>query len=314
VIRSLRRRRACAGAVLASAAGLLAACATVGPGWPAPVADPLHEPFSYRAPRAVQVPTIGAGLEAGAWASAPWTEWFGDIEGDRRPAPRLRTRAKVMWDDRNLYIAAEMEEPHVWSSLRARDAIVFHDNDFEAFIDPDGDGREYYELEANAAGTLFDLYLHRSYRDGGPAIHEWDAQGIVTEVAVDGTPDDPRDQDRGWIVQWSVPWSAFRTPVDARIASLPEGQRGFGESSRAGRAPRTGESWRMNFSRVQWKHLVTPGSAPSAPPAYSKVPGVREDNWTWTPQWAIDMHLPRFWGTVTFVEPAAAPSPPAPSR
>jgi hypothetical protein len=25
-----------------------------------------------------------------------------------------------------------------------------------------------------------------------------------------------------------------------------------------------------------------------------------EDNWVWTPQWAVDMHLPQHWGTVTF--------------
>jgi hypothetical protein len=26
-----------------------------------------------------------------------------------------------------------------------------------------------------------------------------------------------------------------------------------------------------------------------------------EDNWVWSPQWAVDMHLPQFWGRVTFV-------------
>ena len=65
----------------------------------------------------------------------------------------------------------------------------------------------------------------------------------------------------------------------------------------------------MNFSRVQWRHTVVPGAGPSATPGYAKVPGVREDNWTWTPQWAVDMHIPRFWGTVTFVGPTTAPSP-----
>src|SRR5688572_1733149 len=68
------------------------------------------------------------------WAAVPWTEDFVDIQGDARPRPRFRTRAKICWDDAHLYIAAEMEEPHVWATLTRRDSVIFHDNDFEIFI------------------------------------------------------------------------------------------------------------------------------------------------------------------------------------
>ena len=37
--------------------------------------------------------------------------------------------------------------------LTKHDAVIFHDNDFEVFIDPDGDNHEYYELELNALNT-----------------------------------------------------------------------------------------------------------------------------------------------------------------
>ena len=47
---------------------------------------------------------------------------------------------KMLWDARALYIAAELQEPDVRGSVRGRDSVVFHDNDFEVFIDPDGDG------------------------------------------------------------------------------------------------------------------------------------------------------------------------------
>jgi hypothetical protein len=148
---------------------------------------------------------------------------------------------------------------------------------------------------------VFDLFLHRSYRNGGPAIHEWDAQGIVTEVVVDGTADDARDVDGGWTIQWTVPWSAFVPPRDARIDTLPEGQREFGDRRRAGAAPRPGDAWRINFSRVQWRHNHEQAAVDGGRAPYAKVPGTPEDNWTWTPQWAVDMHLPQHWGRVTFV-------------
>jgi hypothetical protein len=227
----------------------------------------------------------------------------------------------MLWDAKCLYIGAEVTEPDVWATLHEHDQVVFQDNDFEAFIDPDGDGNEYYEIEINALGTLFDLFLHRSYRNGGPAIHQWDASGIVRGVAVDGTLNDPRDIDRRWVVTMAIPWKAFAPPKDPRIDALPEGQRSFGEAARGGRAPKAGDTWRINFSRVQWRHdrerldadgtRITPFNVTDraammrqdgAFNEYSKRPGLPEDNWVWSPQWAIDMHLPQYWGKVTFVK------------
>ena len=37
--------------------------------------------------------------------------------------------------------------------MKEHDSVMFHENDFEFFIDPNGDNHEYYELEINALGT-----------------------------------------------------------------------------------------------------------------------------------------------------------------
>ncbi len=63
---------------------------------------------------------------------------------DRHPA--FRTRCKMLWDTTYLYIAAELEEPHVWGKLTRHDQIIYNDNDFEVFIDPDNDTHHYFEL------------------------------------------------------------------------------------------------------------------------------------------------------------------------
>jgi hypothetical protein len=255
---------------------------------------------------------MGGSLERGAWAAAPWTEDFADIEGARKPAPAYRTRAKMLWDDRFLYVGAELQDPHVWSTLSKHDEVVFHDNDFEVFIDPDGDCREYYEIEINAQGTVFDLFLHRTYRAGGPAIAAWDvASPFSKAIAFDGTPNDPRDVDRGWTVMMAIPWSAFVPPHAAEIDALPADQRDFGDRLRNGAAPKPGATWRINFSRVQWRHNHETldadgrrtGATVQGTEPYAKRPGLAEDNWVWSPQWAIDMHLPQYWGRVTFTKP-----------
>lgn len=284
------------------------------PGDPTPQ-KPEHAPRSYDAKYAAVAPKLDGKLDDPQWATAPWTEAFVDIQGSALPAPRHRTRAKMLWDDKHFYIAAQLDEPHVWATLRKHDEIVFHDNDFEVFIDPDGDAREYYELEVNAFGTIFDLFLHRRYKDGGPAEHGWNAEGLKTAIHVNGTLNDPTDTDKGWTLEWAIPWSAFKPPAWDKP--------GFGEKERGAAAPKPGETWRVNFSRVQWQHDWEGRTAPkpvekpvndrydqdppkpgeNARPGYTKTPGKPEDNWVWTPQWQIDMHDPRWWGRVRFIRP-----------
>ena len=82
---------------------------------------------------------IDGRLDDAAWTAARWTDYFVDIEGDGKPQPRFRTRVKMLWDDEYFYLAADMEEPHVWATFTRHDSVIFHDNDFEVFIDPNGD-------------------------------------------------------------------------------------------------------------------------------------------------------------------------------
>jgi len=222
-------------------------------------------------------PVIDGVLDDAAWQTAPWTGEFVDIEGPTKPIPHLATRAKMAWDDTYFYVAAEMEEPHVWATLTERDAVIYHDNDFEVFIDPDGDNHQYYELEINALGTEWDLFLVKPYRDGGPAVNAWDIQGLKTAVRVDGTLNDPSDEDRGWSVEIAIPWKVL-----AEAAGRPA-------------PPAHGDIWRVNFSRVQWQLDVRGG-------AYAKVPDTPENNWVWSPQGLIAMHYPEMWGEVIFTD------------
>ncbi|MBN2448488.1 MAG: carbohydrate-binding family 9-like protein [Phycisphaerae bacterium] len=244
---------------------------------PSPAPPELGPPLRYTCHRAVQPLTIDGRLDEPAWKLAAPTPPFVDIQGPHMPAPRFETRARMLWDDTYFYIAAEMQEPHVWGTLTEHDEIVFHDNDFEVFIDPDGDRREYYEIEINALNTIFDLLLVRTYVDGGPALHDWNCAGLVTASHIDGTLNDPSDTDAGWTIEMAIPWTTL-----AQYARCPA-------------PPDVGDTWRVNFSRVEWRHRVADG-------CYERLPDAVADNWVWTPQGVINMHLPEHWGYVEFAE------------
>ena len=222
---------------------------------------------------------VDGRLDEPAWAATAWSAAFIDIEGDRQPP--LATRVKMLWDDEFFYVAAHMEEPHVSATLTARDSVIFQDNDFEVFIDPDGDTHAYYELEVNALNTVWDLMLVQPYRDGGPAIHAWDIAGLETGVHVSGTINRADDRDDSWSVEIAMPWKILAEAAPGRTA------------------PRAGDQWRVNFSRVQWRFDVKDGKYVKRPDPKTGKP-LPEDNWVWSPQGAINMHMPERWAFVEF--------------
>jgi len=242
---------------------------------------PKPEPRGYVCYRTGVVITVDGKLGEPGWITAPWTEYFVDIEGQGKPVPRFNTRAKMLWDSANLYIAAELEEPHLWARLKRRDTVIFYDPDFEVFIDPDGDTHGYYELEVNALGTAWDLLLPKPYRDGGPAIDSWDVQGLQVGISLQGTLNDPTDIDQGWTVEIGLPWEVLN------------------EYAGDAKSPGPGDQWRINFSRVEWRTLINGESyTKEINPATGKP--YPEDNWVWSPQGRINIHMPEMWGYVQF--------------
>ena len=221
-------------------------------------------PLMYPCHFTSSAPKIDGKLDDPEWKQAPWTSDFVDIEGEERPKPRFRTRTKMLWDHRYLYIGAQLEEPDVKAKLTEHDSVIFHDNDFEVFLKPLPSSPSYYEFEMNALNTGWDLFLPKPYKMGGSADNSWDIDGLKTAVSIQGTLNNSSDRDRGWTLEIAYPLNAFRS----RQQIAP---------------PDVGTVWRINFSRVEWKA----GQA-------------KEDNWVWSPQGIVDMHVPERWGFLQF--------------
>jgi len=215
-----------------------------------------------------------------SWQQAEWSEYFQDIEGDAKPEPLYNTRFKMLWDSENLYILAELEEPHIWAYYKTHDQIVYRENDFEIFIDPDRDTHNYFEFELNAQNTLFDLFMPKPYRNGGRAEINWNIKDFKSAVSLNGTLNYPVDIDEKWTVEVAVPFKYLTKNGKYTI-------------------PKDGSYWKINFSRVQWQTEVIDGK-------YQKIKDVKtgkyksENNWVWSAPGVINMHFPERWGLVQF--------------
>lgn len=244
----------------------------------------LSEPKHYVCYYTDKEINIDGNIEKEIWKKADWTDLFVDIEGDLKPLPNQKTRVKMLWDSTYLYIAAELEEEHIWAYLENHDDIVFRDNDFEVFIDPDNDAKNYFEYEINARQTVFDLFLPHPYRHSSFALHNWDFKGVKHAVKIFGTLNNGNDKDEKWTVEIAIPFTDLSFGLD-------NGK------------PTIDKPWRINFSRVEWDTRWENGKYVKLTDNEGKQ--LAEQNWVWSPVGAISMHMPERYGYLKFSDKLA---------
>lgn len=254
----------------------------------------------YRASAPIR---IDGRLDEKAWQDAAWTEAFEDHQAPYAPPPWKTTRAKMLYDDEGLYVAARLQEENVWGAIARRDSIVYYENDIEVFLDPTAGAVDYFEFELNPLNTMFDMFHLNDNNRGALADRRYDAPGARHAVSVQGTLNQHHDTDDGWTMELMIPLADLAS-WNPRM-SLPV---------------RRGDLWRVNFSRVQYLHVYHQ-------PFPYLLPDRCED-WVWNTVHSGSLHVPEMWGKVLFSDRPAgagrdealeagfpfrlAPDPPAP--
>ncbi len=245
---------------------------------------PDFKPRQYFCRRAQKPFTLDGRLDKPFWEEAEFTPLFVDIEGEHMAKPKYDTRAKMLWDEENLYIGAELWGDEIWAYQTERDCVIFEDNDFEIFIDPSGTSHQYIEFEMNARNTIWDLLLTKPYRDQGNPINGFDISGIKTAVYIDGELNNPAARNKFWSVEVVMPFAVLSQCHPSR-----------------GESPKLGDYWRINFSRVQWEVDIVKGEyVKRLDPSTGKP--LPEFNWVYSPTGVINMHYPELWAFLHFTE------------
>ena len=184
-------------------------------------------------------------LDDAAWKDAASTGPFvRTMDGSKT---EQLTTAKALWDDNNLYVAFDVEDTDIWTTLDKRDDKLWTQEAVEIFIDADGDGKTYVELQTNPKGALFDSYLP-AYRKNE---NDFDS-GAKVAVNVSGTLDKRDDKDKGWTAEMQIPLVSVKgKEKDKPMANV---------------LPVVGSTWRVNFFRLdQPKDKPQVGAAWSPP-------------------------------------------------
>jgi len=251
--------------------------------------------------RHTQLPYIGTPdgmLDKPFWEQAAPISDFHDIEGDTKPRPLKKTEVRMLWDEKYLYIGAKLWDDEIWATVTERDSIIFFDNDFEIFLSPKYNTHQYYEIELNALGTIWDLMMDKPVRDLVNRINAWDVRGLQSAVYVEGELNNPAADNRFWSVELLIPWVPLREAEAVPEEILPKHI-----------VPNIGEIWRLNFSRVEYQVDIVDNQYIKRCDSTGKP--LPEYNWVWAPTGIIDIHMPEMWGYLMFGDQDTVFAPPA---
>lgn len=178
-------------------------------------------------------------------------------------------KVRVLFDAERIYLGYEVSDTFLKSTFTNHDDHLWEQDAIEVMLDPDGDGKNYFEVQVSPAGLVFDTRYDtvRQPRPFGDV--NWSSLASA-KVSVNGTLNDDAT-DEGYVVEMSMPWKAFAVgPTPAT-------------------PPTDGTAWRINFYVMDAQRDGQRAVAWSAP----RVP---------------DFHTPARFGTVMFGLPRVAPA------
>ncbi|MBT5873526.1 MAG: carbohydrate-binding family 9-like protein [Candidatus Latescibacteria bacterium] len=256
--------------------------------------DHLPPVVRYTCRRVTDAMKIDGGLTEKAWENAEWSSPFVEISDGG--VASVATRLALLWDADFLYAGYRVEDHDIRGSMGAfHDHVYMEDDDVELFVEGDG---YYYEIGINPLNNVYELrwtwleplvreqryeelevllrredYLYYVARDGDKLGRIGDLNyrlpGLQTAVHLDGVLNQPEINDRGWTVEFALPWDGLRSVSGG--APMP---------------PRAGDTLRMMGYRMH--HFRA-----------DEKSGQHEAS-TWNVVGGGNIHNPDRWSTVVF--------------
>jgi len=173
-------------------------------------------------------------MEEISWSRAPELQFFVPPE---KTAPLSQTEARMLWNDKYLFVGFKARDKDILGSLTQRDSQTFKEDVLEIFFKPKEKDDRYYNFEINALGTIYDAV-------NAPTIRwrerkKWNSPGILININIGGTLNNKNDKDDSWHMEVAVPFKD--------IAAI------------GGTAPNPEEKWLFHLARYDYSSYLPDG-------------------------------------------------------
>ena len=147
---------------------------------------------------------------------------------DSGAPPLFGTKTKLMWDDSYLYISFQCADNGIYAKKTKKNDALWQEEAVEVFLDFEGEGKHYIEIEVNPLNAVFDKFMDGIRR---PLPEEmWDS-GVKTAVHQESAYIDGDSAVVGWTMELAFPFEAL-----GGKSQVP---------------PKPGDEWRINLYRVK---------------------------------------------------------------
>lgn len=155
-------------------------------------------PTSARAVRVSRPPVIDGRDTDDAWLLTPPLRDFRQFDPGEDIDPAFRTEARVVYDDRYLYVVVRAFDPHPDSIVRllSRRDVKTSSDQLKIVIDAFHDRRTGVEMSINPAGVKRDYSIYGDVTEDPTWDGVWDAVASVDSL--------------GWVAEFRVPFSQLR--------------------------------------------------------------------------------------------------------
>ena len=216
---------------------------------------------SYLCKRIERDLDISGKVDDPLWATAETARLNNPCNGE---PGNFKSTAKLLYNDRYLYIAFECEDDYAWGTHTERDAPIWKQECVEVFICPSGIIRQYYEINVSPRNVVYDSFVLNGSAADGPrnmiSFEAYNTPGMVTKVHIDGELGVKGA--KGWSAEYAIPHSAL-------IGNMHL-------------TPQSGDEWRLNLYRID---------------SYEEG---KLDLYSWAEVEIRDFHRPWMFGTLIF--------------
>ncbi|MEM7019493.1 MAG: DUF5916 domain-containing protein, partial [Pseudomonadota bacterium] len=139
-------------------------------------------------------------LDEGIWQQLPAYDEFVVIEPDTLANTPYATKVRFLYDNNNLYVGVDMEQPAetLIARLSGRDSRLINRDNINITLDTSGEGRYGFWFGINLGDSLMDGTLLPERQFSSDWDGAWRGASTVTE--------------KGWSAEFQIPWGIVTMP------------------------------------------------------------------------------------------------------